>query len=841
LTESFRFDDVEVRPTERIVLVRGQPAALGARAFDVLVALIEGHESVITKDALLDRAWQGLVVEENNLQVQISALRKLFGATTIATVAGRGYRFTRPVHTAPVGSAIATAWRPVTNVPRVSGPLVGREVDLRTMQSCLVRSRLVCVTGAGGIGKTRLAQTVANEAAGRYADGVCWVDLAALSSGDKVVPGVAKAAGIPLGHGGQDELVRALAERELLLVLDNCEHLVAAVADVAVALIAQTQKVSVLATSQQPLQLKGEVVIRLEPLALPPLGLSLNAAREHGAVQLFERSASAADGRFALTEQNVALAIDLCRRLDGMPLAIEMAAARAPFFGLARLREQIDQRFAILHTQERDAPPRQKSLRLTLDWSHSLLDDNEKKLLRRLSVFVGSIGVEAAQHCAADIMADASIALVTLEGLVSRSLLTLEQLEPPRYRLLETTRAYAGEQLVAAGELDVALRAHGEAMAQVAEAALRDRINAPSVAWLAKYRADYDDLAEAFDRAHARLDADVAAALVVVLREMDQLRALFTSSGRRVHNVINLLPHASALGKARLYGFIASCGWVTVAEAPRLACAEQAVTLWRSLGDRLRLSKALCLLATEAASSQRSDRARAAIAEAEAIEDPEWPPYHRLQRMLHKGWVAYFLDEPLACRDVMRQLLQQASRAGEREIAAHGRVWLTEVALSIGDMDEEAAELARTAVDECRRLRQFEYLDFALATWCSALLILRDAVTSRPAIAELFRLERKAESCPPHVLMAVATLAALSGNVEDALGLLGHTNGVEAENNVRRRIDKRVQEAANEAIADSFVAPERAEQMLAAGRKLSQRDATEVAAGLVLRLCPTSA
>jgi len=479
-----RFGRFELLPTERQLLDSGCPVALGARAFDLLNALIERRDRLVAKAELLDVVWPGLVVEEANLTVQVSTLRRVIGSQAIATVPGLGYRFAMPlcgVDATPAADPVSFAAAPArTNVPVPVDALFGRELELQELPRWMADHRLVTVLGAGGVGKTRLAQAVARAWDGKCAHGVCWVDLAALSSADKIAPGIATAARLPLGEGDAlARLVKLLAQRELLLVIDNCEHLVADLAPVVAALLGGAERLRILATSQVALRVGGEHIYPLGPLPVAPSHTPRHAARRFGALQLLEHRAQAADARFQLTDENLELARELCNRLDGIALAIEMAAARLPVLGLQGLRDRLGKRLDVLHGATRDARHRQETLRATLDWSHALLSADEQAVLRRLAVFAGSFRLDAAIRVAQTSALDEWRVLDALAGLVDKSLVNLEQLEPPRYRLFDTMRLYAGERLAEAGESEASLARHGAAMVQLAE------------------QAEHDDLAEA--------------------------------------------------------------------------------------------------------------------------------------------------------------------------------------------------------------------------------------------------------------------------------------------------------------------------------------------------------
>jgi predicted ATPase/DNA-binding winged helix-turn-helix (wHTH) protein len=480
---TFRFDRFELRPAKRELLVDAQPASLGARALDVLLALVERRDRVVTKNELLDVVWPGMVVEENNLQVQVSTLRKLLGAGTIATLPGRGYRFTAALDQGGTGGSVladataapaarsppsaasgAVEGRPATNLPAALPRLFGRAADLGAVRALLDAHRLVTIVGAGGIGKSRLAQAVAHQAVGAAADGVWMVELAALTDARLLSNAIAQALQCNLrgGDAAPDELAAVLADRDLLLVLDNCEHLLDDVAALVEALLARAPRLRVLATSQEPLRAAAEQQYRLRPLHIPDA--QSFAVNDDGALALFEARVKAADPRFALNAENAGVAADICRQLDGLPLAIEFAAARVGTLGLLPVRDKLDARFKLLTGGARATLRRHQTLRAALEWSHNLLADAERTVFRRLGAFAGGFTIELAQAVVTDDALDEWAVLDILSALVDKSLVVVEEGESPRYRLLESARAFALEQLAAVGETDALLERHALAM-----------------------------------------------------------------------------------------------------------------------------------------------------------------------------------------------------------------------------------------------------------------------------------------------------------------------------------------------------------------------------------------
>jgi predicted ATPase/DNA-binding winged helix-turn-helix (wHTH) protein len=478
----YRFGRFAMHAASRQLLVDGQPASLGARAFDVLHALIERRERLVTKNELLDLVWPVLVVEENNLQVQISSLRKLLGAQAIATIPGRGYRFTAAFDGADGGTQnlVASGLRPAakpadapvaprTNLPAELPQLYGRDTDLTALRRLIDEHRLVTVVGAGGIGKSRLAQAAAHALSARWPDGVWMVELAGLSDPALVPNAVAQALHIamPGQSAAQDELVAGMAPRTALLVLDNCEHLLDAVAVLVQAVMQGAPNVTLVATSQEPLRLPAEQQYRVVPLAVPST-TDAGDARDFGAIALLEARVRAVDPRFALNDESVPMAIDICRRLDGLPLAIELAAARVATLGLRPVRDKLDERFRLLTGGARATLRRHQTLRAALEWSHNLLNETEQAVFRRLGIFAGGFTMETAQAVAGDATLDEWAVLDHLSALVDKSLVVADAGEAPRYRLLESARAFALEHL-AAGETAETLRRHALAMRRFLE------------------------------------------------------------------------------------------------------------------------------------------------------------------------------------------------------------------------------------------------------------------------------------------------------------------------------------------------------------------------------------
>src|SRR5215469_6755267 len=429
MTEVFAFGPFQLLAARRELLAHGVPVTLGQRAFEILLLLVNRHGQLVTKDELMAEVWPGAVVEENNIQVHVSALRKVLatagdGERYLLTVAGRGYRFVAPVKResaaelkAPLTSAPdrttavpATIGAATNNLPQQLTTLIGREADLANIKARLGSHRLVTPpdpahgrgrcglprsrAGSGGVGKTRLAIEAGRNVLDRYPDGVWLAELAPLNDPQLVtsIIGDVLGANLNAASGAIETLVSALKNKQLLLILDNCEHVIAEAARVAEALMRCCPRLSILASSRERLAIAGESIVRVPSLPAPEASGTLTAARarEYAAVRLFVERASALGGGFALTDANAATVGSICQRLDGIPLAIELAVPRLKVLSPEQLARGVDERFRLLTAGSRTALPRQQTLHALIDWSYALLSDAEKILLARLSVFFGA-------------------------------------------------------------------------------------------------------------------------------------------------------------------------------------------------------------------------------------------------------------------------------------------------------------------------------------------------------------------------------------------------------------------------------------------------------------------
>jgi predicted ATPase/predicted Ser/Thr protein kinase len=657
-----------------------------------------------------------------------------------------------------VVTVAATAARP----PIPPTALIGREGEITRVCELLADGRLVTLTGPGGTGKTRLALAVLAELEDAYRDGAAFVDLAPLADPALVPSSIAQALGLQEAPGRplEETLQVFLEERILLLCLDNFEHLLAAAALVP-RLLADSPGLRVLATSRAPLRLAGEREHRVPPL------------EPEEAQELFVARAQAAKEEFALTEENRAAVADICEHLDRLPLAIELAAARVRAVPPEKLRDRLGERFRLLTQGPRDAPARQQTLRATIDWSYSLLDEEEKSLLARLSVFARGCTLEAAEAvCDAD--------LETLADLVEQSLLREEDIAgEPRYLLLETVRGYALEQLQARGEEDTYRRRHLAYFLALAEEAEPALFGPTLILWLDRLELELDNLRAALSLAIASGAAEQAERLAAAFSSYLDVTSRLRESGRWLEAALALDGDVAPAVRAATLRML---GHVTFrhGEFQRArALLEEAARILRVLGDGGRLVRALGQLLWVAQRSGDRDAVTRLVDEIVPLLPQLRAPLHQCEVRIYLGWVEVETGEHDRAHAYFEQCGEIAREHGDRAFAATALNAIGWLAMLAGDY-----ERARMAKEEglalARESRHMFSITLALGGLGVLCVLQEDFARAAAVLPENLRLirERGDARLAVESLVAAAACAAASGQGLTATRLAGATEAM---------------------------------------------------------------
>ena len=787
---SLRFGRFELRPLEHRLLADGEPVPLGGRAFDLLLALVRRPGELLTRNELIEQVWPGRVVEENNLSVQVNTLRKLLGGEWLATVPGRGYRFIAPQEAArPADAAAAGAAdlspRLRTNLPALQPLLIGRSDDLAALGTLIDQHRLVTIVGSGGMGKTRLAQALLHLRASAYAQGVCWVELGGMSAPEALSGAVAAALGLQMPPGdAPGHLARAVSGLRMLLALDNAEHLLDDVALLAQALLDAAPGLCLVVTSQAPLRLAGERVLRLGPLAVPQGVLPAQQAQVFGAVALFCERAVAADHRFVLRDADVPAVIELCRRLDGVALAIELAAARAPVLGVQRLLQGLSDRLRLLNSnRDRHAPSRQQSLRAALDWSVGLLAPAEQQLFRRLAVLAGPASMDLVQQVGSRAPSaargDAWEVVDALDQLAQRSLVEAQTGEDeglPRYRLLESPRALAWELLEASGETDAVRLRHAQGVLDEF-AANRAALHAGEMGMRDWHRRAENDLGNARE-ALAWLAAgglpglELALASAMLQLVLNDERLILADRCER------LIADGAAAGTALDRAAVArawreiSIALANLRPARSLEAGRQALALARQLdtpqGDRHPLYDALCGVAHMVVDDD-ADEAERLLHEALAIEDPAWSAFRQRPGLRVRASIATARGQAAEALRLYRGL-QHADRASG-QVSLVTLLNIADAELVLGDAAAAVATGTRL-VSMLRDRRDENFKLFARVNLAAAHLALGQTAAARQLLQDAWAAPARPRM-QAWCIDFLALLAALEGRAQAAAQLLG--------------------------------------------------------------------
>jgi predicted ATPase/DNA-binding winged helix-turn-helix (wHTH) protein len=557
------FGPFQLLVNAKVLLEAGKPVHIGSRATGILLELINHAGRTVTKRDLMARVWPGSLIEESNLRVHIAALRKALGdgregSRYIVNDSGRGYRFVAPIGRVD-SRAVPTASDPSAPDPSLGlpghasialGRIVGREEVIQGVGAQVLRRRLVTITGPAGVGKSVVALSVAQQVLDKQLFAVQVADLAAVEDPRLVPAALATAIGISaLTEDPVGSLVAFLAGTRMLIVLDNCDHVIGQVAALTEEILKRTARVHVLATSREPLLAEAEWVHRLVPLSLPEQDAALSAegALTSAAVRLFVERATNSSDSFKLTQANVDSVVRICRSLDGLPLALELAAAQLPLFGLDGLAARLGNHVLRLTTGRRPNRPQHESIRAALDWSYGTLPPHEQRLLRALGVFKSAFTVESAAAVAFGRPGVRGEVLEPLLALAEKSLIAADVSGPEvLYRLLHVTRAYAMQKWVEAREQERVLRQHAEQCCAVLEKAQAEWEFLARDEWLLRYQYLMDDVRAALDWAFSPGgDLDLAIALTWLSLPFGYQLCQIAEFKKRAQLALERLAHAS--------------------------------------------------------------------------------------------------------------------------------------------------------------------------------------------------------------------------------------------------------------------------------------------------------
>ena len=668
----FRLD-----PEAGVLTHAGLPMALGGRGVAVLTALVKAPNEYVRKASILDAAWPGIVVEENSLAAQISAIRRVFARTPggehwVETLARRGYRFVGPVTELLDDLPQAAGERPRSNLPESTTSFIGRERELVEIKRLLPSTRLLTLVGVGGIGKTRFALQVAAEVIAAYRDGVWLADLALLADPALVPSAVAQVLGVHevIGKPVLETLCAQVKGRQALLLLDNCEHLLGACARLADGLLRGVADLTIVATSREPLCLAGEQIYLLPTLSLPDPTAGVDTVARSEAVQLFVERAKKQQPDFELTASRWSAVAQICVRLDGIPLALELAAARIRSLSVEQINARLDDRFKLLTGGTRTALPRQQTLHATLDWSHDLLAQRERAVLRRLGVFAGGFTLEAASSVASDETSDEIAVTDSISQLVARSLVVANTNDAgARYRLLETTRAYALEKLAEAGESNTIQRRHAQYFRNRFDRAPDDWLCLPEAEWRSAYLPELDNVRAALDWALGTgSEPAIGIGLCSASGPLWMELTLLGEGRQRLDAAIGQIREMPQLDQARLWlwqGMLRG----DAAPAQAVLAKSRAVELYRRLEDSSGLGFSLVQVAMMLGCMNRFDAAETALAEASPLLESAGMPRALARCCEITGFLKMRTGDPAGARTHYERALSLYRKIGaQREV-----------------------------------------------------------------------------------------------------------------------------------------------------------------------------
>jgi len=821
------------------VLTHGErPVALGARAVAVLSALVEQPNEYVRKRSLLDAAWPGVIVEESNLAVQISAIRRALaevpgGDRWVETLARRGYRFVGPIAmvrgSRTIGAGSSTA---ASNLPASLTSFIGRGRELEEIKRLLPGKRLLTIVGVGGIGKTRIALQMAADVGDAYAEGVWLVQLGSLADAALVPTSVAQVLGVKekLDVPVADALCAHLRQRELLLILDNCEHLLDACATLVATILRGAPEVTIFATSREPLHVAGEQVYPLQAMSLPDMSATIESIGRSEAVQLFVERAQRHQPSFELTSAHPAAVAQLCIHLDGIPLALELAAARVRTLSVEHINARLNDRFRLLTGGARSALPHQQTLRATLAWSFDLLDRPGRAVLRRLGVFAGGFTLEAAAAVVSDAEVDAASVTDVVAQLVERSLIVADVSDAGwRYHLLETTRAYALDKLEEAGETHDIERKHAQHVERQLEQASFDRQRMDDAQWAALYPAELDNIRGALEWAFGR-DGDSALGILLAgFSGYWRALSLYVEGLRWVEaGLARVGPATPDADHALLWYSLSNL--IGTSEPPRAAAAaERAVTLYRRIGDKAGLAQSMMLVGRMCCFMGRFEQAARTFAEAFPLLEQAGQPRALANYFRELGNLRMLTGDPPAARSYFEKAFELFRDSGSNSMALAMLLNLGDMTWLLGDLDGALARFQEAvALMRASPLVIHEMLGHCLLNLAGVHVERGEFDDALSAAKEGMPLCREAGQIW-NKLDGLALRAASVGHVENAARLVGYIDAAFEQNQSPRQPNEVRARAQLQARLASEIAPDVLTKLLTEGARLDEDEACRLA------------
>jgi predicted ATPase/DNA-binding winged helix-turn-helix (wHTH) protein len=736
----YRFENCEL-DVSRVVLRRdGETVPVEPQVFDLLQCLIERRGQMITKEEILDTVWGDRFVGESALTSRIKSARRAVGddgasQRVIRTVHGKGYKFVATVRdgdeTPRAGAGAPSASPTASQLPLALHQLVGREEVIALLAGELDAVRLLTIVGPGGVGKTSVALELARREGGRWADGVVLVELVAVTDLDQVLAAVATALDVNLrqSHALDEAIIDLLRPRIVLLLLDNCEHLIEPIAALADQILRAASGVTIVATSREPLAISGEWVFQVDPLDVSGLDLlDHDELARMPAVALFVERSKALDSRFALTPDNAPAIAEICHRLDGIPLALELAASRTPVLEVAEIAERLDERLRLLKAVRRGADPRHSTMRDTISWSYDLLEPDEQDLFRQLAVFAGSFGLDDAEA-----VCDIDDVLDVLSRLSQRSMVSVRRPASggTRYEMLETLREFGRSRLDEMSSVTLYTR-HARHYTEVARDTERILQTADEPTGVERVDRTFADLRAAQRFAIAINDADTALSLITRIREyaMRTLRYEVFAWADAAAASVEREPHPlrPTLTAVRAYG-----AWVRGEFERSLELAQDAadderaqglqplglvervkgnvlyisgdpiganemcaslVPIAEASGNDARLAHAFYMSSVSLVSTGDVDGARVRYASAFEVARRSGSPTDLASAWTAKGFAT--LDDDPAALDAFAAADRIARSAGNRWMSAFASTEASSLRVCMGDLERGSEGLART-------------------------------------------------------------------------------------------------------------------------------------------------